>query len=131
MTTTDLTIESLEFMSKLVENKPRFMKDPIKRKELMKNMSNTDFQLLIELFVNHENKNKSNKKHVAKGQGYVLDRLVLFLKENPGESFSTTDISKRLNIPQPTVRTYIRNLSEKDQKYKIIRGRPNYVKYIP
>ncbi len=123
MTTTDLTIESLEFISKLVESNPKQMNDPKKRREFFQKILEAEFSF-SDVKISRST-NKSRKEHM----GYIIDHLADYLRKNEGKSFSSTQLSEILNIPQPTVRTYIRNLASNNNKFKIIEGRPNFVCY--
>ncbi len=71
-------------------------------------------------------------KNRRRPPGYIYDHVYNFLKSHPNEIFSTIEIAFALNVPQPTVRTYVRKLSKnKQNKLKLYPGRPNKVQYIP
>ncbi|OLS25241.1 MAG: hypothetical protein HeimC2_19170 [Candidatus Heimdallarchaeota archaeon LC_2] len=127
VTTTDLTIESLEFIANLVENKPKLMKDPRTRKELLQYI--LDFDFSRKLVSETQMKNMGSKNIRGPHKGYIIDRITLYLIENEGQSFSSTQLAKILEIPQPTVRTYIRKLVLVNSKFIIIKGRPNFISY--
>jgi len=127
MTTTDLTIESLEFIASLVEIKPKLMKNPKTRKEFLQNIIDSNFHnnIISDLQIDIKTSNRNRREH----GGYIIDHIASYLKENEGQIFSSTELSNKLSIPQPTVRTYIRNLAASDCKFKIIKGRPNFIGY--
>lgn len=127
ITTTDLTIESLEFIAKLVESNPKQMKDTQNRKEFFQKLLEVDFTLSDNKL--SRNFNKSSKKSRKEHAGYIIDNLANYLRENEDQYFSSTQLSEILSIPQPTVRTYIRNLAANDIKFKIVSGRPNFIAY--
>jgi hypothetical protein len=119
MTTTDLTVESLEIIISLINSNPSFMHDPKLRSEYFKKIVDGDTTTI-------ESDQTSTKKY----SGFVKERLVTYLQQNSGQTFSSTELSDLLDIPQPTVRTYIRDLADNNPNYKLISGRPNFIGYF-
>jgi hypothetical protein len=119
MTTTDLTVESLEIIISLINNNPDIMQEPESWMEYFKKITKGEIGVI-------QAGEPSKKKH----SGYIKDRLVNFLQKNAGQTFSSTELSRVLEIPQPTVRTYIRDLADNNPKYRLISGRPNFIGYF-
>ncbi|MCE7737648.1 MAG: hypothetical protein GPJ54_22345 [Candidatus Heimdallarchaeota archaeon] len=125
ITSTDLTIESLKFIISLVDSNPTIMSDASSRGQYLQDIIN--YGPISPKITNSSNKEKTKEK---KESGFIIDRLANYLKHNQNQTFSSIELAELLNIPQPTVRTYIRNLAESDKKFKLIKGRPNFIGYF-
>ncbi|MFV2014101.1 MAG: hypothetical protein ACC656_01615, partial [Candidatus Heimdallarchaeota archaeon] len=124
ITSTDLTIESLEFMISLAESKLDIMIDKNSRTQYLQDL--TKYSVISKGTISGDIQNKRGRKV----SGFIIDRLEEFLMQNRGQTFSSTELSELLDIPQPTVRTYIRNLAESNLSFKLIQGRPNFIGYF-
>ncbi len=59
----------------------------------------------------------------------LLERVKLFLMQNPNQDFSTNKIAEIFNSKQSTIRTYLRKINDEDDRFEIIEGRPNKIKF--
>ncbi len=64
-------------------------------------------------------------------RGLIIEKIHQFLINHENKPFTTTQLAKLLQVPQSTVRAYIRKLEKRDPKIQIIFGKPNSVIYIP
>lgn len=125
ITSTDLTIESLEFMISLIDSNLPIMTEHKSRAQYLQYILNYGAASPKVVISSNQEKTKGKKE-----SGFIIDRLTNYLKQNHDQSFSSNELSVLLNIPQPTVRTYIRNLAESDPKFKLIKGRPNFIGFF-
>ncbi len=122
ITSTDLTIESLEFMISLVDSNLTIMTETDSRSQYLRDIINYGAAYPNTTIYNNQGKTGERKE-----PGFIIDRLSNYLKLNHDQTFSSIELSALLEIPQPTVRTYIRNLAESDPNFKLIKGRPNFI----
>lgn len=59
----------------------------------------------------------------------LLERVKLFLIQNPNQDYSTNKIAEIFNSKQSTIRTYLRKIKDDDDRFEIIEGRPNKIKF--
>ena len=59
----------------------------------------------------------------------LLERVKLFLIQNPNQDYSTNKIAEIFNSKQSTIRTYLRKINDDDDRFEIIEGRPNKIKF--
>ena len=123
ITSTHLTIESLQFMISLSETKFSMMKDSKSRSQYLEDI--LKYGPASTNTVNSQNKTKARRE-----SGFIIDRLSNYLKDNHDQTFSSIELADLLSIPQPTIRTYIRTLAKTDHNFKLIQGRPNFIRYF-
>ncbi len=124
---TQFTVEAVHIFFQLIQN-PAFREASNERK----------IQIINEIGKGHieittTGQKAPDKKSHAKNDrppGFIIDLIYNFLRKHSGTMYSTTQIAEILNIPQSTVRAYIRKLSEQDTAIKIYPGRPNKVEYV-
>jgi hypothetical protein len=59
----------------------------------------------------------------------LLERVKLFLIQNPNQDYSTNKIAEIFNSKQSTIRTYLRKIKDDDDRFEIIEGRPNKITF--
>lgn len=125
---TQFTINAIEIYSQVVE-----------MSEFSDLTQSQIISLLTKLLSKNRNGTKINGKNVpnidfprdAQPPGLIIDRVYAYLKENVSKLYSTTELSKILNIPQSTVRSYIRKLEKiYPGCLQIYSGRPNKIECI-
>lgn len=120
---TQLTLEALEILRLALESS-----------ELRSMKSSERVQFIKEAIHQAANeKDQANAKRTRRSSrppGFIIERIRSLLYDNPNTEFSTTQISDQLDIPQSTVRAYVRELANKDDSIQLITGRPNYVTYF-
>lgn len=54
-----------------------------------------------------------------------------YLKSNPNQEFTNTELSQILSIPSPTLREQTRKMAKADTRFNLTDGRPNKIKFVP
>ncbi len=114
---TQFTVEAIKVYSTLLED-PNFSGLSLERKlEALKGISIGG--------------QKSRTRNENRPPGYIYDLVRKYLESHPNTIMSTNEIAEALQVPQPTVRTYVRKLANEYPQLKLYPGRPNRIEYIP
>lgn len=121
---TQLTIDALELFVQLSQF-PKFVE--LNEEERLTLLIETVHQTLLNPDLHQE------RRSVVPGElhqiGSIKQKIATLLRSNPDHLFRSTEIAHLLNLPQSTVRLYLRQLGEEDE-YVLVQGRPNRIRYV-
>lgn len=123
---TQFTVEAISTFFQLIQN-PAFREASKERKKQMVDEIGKGHIAIAPTKSNAKDSGRVTKNN--RPPGFIIDIIHDFLKKHPGKVYSTTQIAESLDIPQSTVRAYIRRLDKQDKAIKIYPGRPNKVEY--
>ena len=111
---TELTLEGLNLLELLAKETQYFELKPGQR-----------VQRMIEIY----SKTDQIMQETSKAPGLIKKRIIDFLKMHPNQKYSTSNISKLLDIPSSTARNYTREIAKDHANFILYHGRPNVIEF--